>query len=192
MAVSTPNQYPVVLTRDPRGRLTDLTRNGMAPVKKVRHARVLLLSDRDRPGGRLTRDQVADQLDMHVNTVERIRKRFVSEGEAPALDRKPRPGGPTPRRLDGRAEAHLIALCCGAAPEGRTYGTLELLAAELVKQQLVVSVCPETVRKVLKKTTPSRGGRTAGASPRPTGHGSWPRWRTPSTCTPGRTRTPRS
>lgn len=188
MAVSTPNLYPVVLSPEQRDRLTDLTRNGHAPVKKVRHARVLLLSDRDRPGGRLTRDRVAEQVDMHVNTVDRIRKRFVREGEAPALDRKPRPVSPTPPKIDGRVEAHLIALCCGKAPEGRAYWTLELLAAELVKQQLVVSVCPETVRKALKKTACSPGGRSAGASRSGTGPGSWPRWKTSSTYTPGRTR----
>ena len=82
MAVSTPNVYPVVLTAQQRERLTDITRNGHAPVKKVRHAQVLLLSDGERSGGRLTRDRIAEQLDMHVNTVDRVRKRFVMEGEA--------------------------------------------------------------------------------------------------------------
>src|SRR5947209_18672598 len=112
MAVSIPNLYPVVLSAEQRERLTVLTRNGHAPVKKVRHAQVLLLSDRDRPDGRLTRDQVAERLDLHVNTVDRIRKRFVREGEAPALDRKPRATPPAPPKIDGRVEAHLVAICC--------------------------------------------------------------------------------
>ena len=81
MARSTPNQYPVKLTEDQRERFERLTRTGSAPASKVRHARVLLLSDGDRPGGRRTREQIADALGMHVNTVDRLRKRFVLEGE---------------------------------------------------------------------------------------------------------------
>jgi transposase len=189
MAVSIPNLYPVALTDEQRDRLTDLTRNGHAPVKKVRHARVLLWSDGNRPGGRLTRDQIAEQLGMHVNTVDRIRKRFFTEGEAPALNRKPRATPPHPPKIDGRVEAHLVAICCGRAPEGRTYWTLRMLADELKSRRLVTSVCVETVRRALKKTTCSRGGRSAGASRNGTGPGSSPRWKTSSTSMPRRTRT---
>ena len=188
MAVSIPNLYPVVLTDEQRERLTDITRNGHAPAKKIRHARVLLLSDGARPGGRLMRDQIADQLGMHVNTVDRIRKRFVTEGEAPALDRKPRVTPANPPKIDGRVEAHLVAICCSRAPDGRTYWTLRMLADELKARKLVTSVCVETVRKALKKTSCSPGGRSAGASRSGTGPGSSPRWRTSSTSTPRRTR----
>lgn len=164
MARSTPHQYPVVLTPDQRDRLERLTRTGSAPVSTVRHARVLLLSDGDRPGGRLTRDAIADALGMHVNTVDRLRKRFVLEGEEPALNRKIRAAPPVPPKIDGRVEAHLVAICCSSAPEGRTRWTLELLAGELTRRGLVTSVSLETVRQALKKTSSSRGGRSAGAS----------------------------
>jgi transposase len=188
MAVSTPNLYPVVLTPEQRARMEDITRNGSAPAKKIRHAQVLLLSDAGRPGGRLTRDQIAGRLGMHVNTVDRIRKRFVAEGEAPALDRKPRLTPPVPPKIDGRVEAHLVAICCGKAPEGRTRWTLQLLADELKRRGLVTHVCAETVRKALKKTSCSRGGSSAGASRSATGPASSPRWRTSSTCTRRSTR----
>ena len=151
MAVSTPNLYPVVLTAEQRARLEDITRNGSAPAKKIRHAHVLLLSDTNRPAGRLTRDAIARHLNRHVNTVDRIRKRFVTEGESPALDRKPRLTPPVPAKIDGRVEAHLVAICCGKAPEGRTRWTLQLLADELMRRGLVSQVCAETVRKTLKK-----------------------------------------
>jgi transposase len=183
MAVSIPNLYPVVLTAEQRERLTDITRNGHAPVKKVRHAQVLLLSDGERPGGRLTRDQIAEQLAMHVNTVDRIRKRFVTEGEAPALNRKPRVTPPNPPKIDGRVEAHLVAICCSKAPEGRTYWTLQMLVDKLKSRKLVTSVCVETVRKALKKTNCSLGGRNAGASRNETGRVSSPRWKRCSTST---------
>jgi transposase len=188
MAVSTPNLYPVVLTPEQRTRLEDITRNGSAPAKKIRHAQVLLLSDGGRPGGRLTRDQIAQRLDMHVNTVDRIRRRFVTEGEAPALDRKPRLTPPVPAKIDGRVEAHLVAICCSQAPEGRTRWTLQLLADELKHRGLVTHVCAETVRQALKKPNCSLGGSSAGASPSATTPASSRRWKTSSTCTRPRTR----
>lgn len=183
MAISTPNLYPVVLSAEQRTRFEDITRNGHAPAKKIRHAQVLLLSDGNRPGGRLTREQIAQQLGMHVNTVDRIRKRFVTEGEVPALDRKPRATPPTPPKIDGRVEAHLIALCCGPAPEGRARWTLTLLADELKRSGLVTHVCAETVRRALKKMPCSPGASKAGASPNATGPASSRKWKTSSTCT---------
>src|SRR5437764_12869884 len=108
MARSTPNRYPVTLTPDQRDRLERLTRTGSAPAGKVRHARVLLLSDGGRPGGRLTRDRVADALGMHANTVDRLRKRFVTGGEEPALSRNARAEPPTPAKTDGRDAAHPV------------------------------------------------------------------------------------
>jgi hypothetical protein len=65
---------------------------------------VLLLSDGNRAEGRLTSTEIAELLGMHVNTVRRIRKRFVLEGEQPAVDR--------------------IAICFGPASEGRARWTL--------------------------------------------------------------------
>jgi transposase len=188
MAVSTPNLYPVVLTPEAQARLEDITRNGHAPAKKIRHAQVLLWSDGNRPGGRLTRDEIAERLGMHVNTVDRLRKRFVLEGEAPALNRKPRTTPPVPPKIDGRVEAHLVAICCSKAPEGRRYWSLRLLVNELKARGLVTQVCVETVRQALKKTNCSLGGRNAGASRNGTTPGSSPRWRTSSTCTHKRTR----
>jgi transposase len=163
MARSTPNQYPVVLTPEQRLRLERLTRIGSVSASKVFHARVLLLSDGGRDGGRLTRDQIADVLGMHVNTVDRLRKRFVLEGEEPALNRKVPDEPPTPPKIDGRVGAHLVAICCSDAPKGRSRWTLSLLANELKRRGFVTSVSIETVRKALKKTTCNRGGSSAGA-----------------------------
>src|SRR5690349_20829959 len=114
MGKYTPNQYPVTLTVEERERLEEITRTGRAPARKIQHARVLLLSDHHRPEGHWTEPQIAEALGMHRNTVSRIRKRFVLQGERPALERKPRQTPPVPPKIDGRVEAHLIAMCCGA------------------------------------------------------------------------------
>lgn len=183
MAKSTPNQYVVCLTSEQRERLDAITRNGHAPAKKIRHAQILLWSDSAREGGRLSSREIAERLSMHDNSVDRIRKRFVLEGEAPALNRKVRETPAIAPKIDGRAEAHLIAICCGPPPDGRTRWTLTLLAAEMKKRGLVTSVCAETVRKTLKKTSCNPGVSSAGASRNGTKRGSWPTWKASSICT---------
>lgn len=165
MGVFTPNKYPVRLTDDQRERLDALTRAGKAPVGKVRVARVLLLADRHRDGGGWADPAIADALGVHVNSVAKIRKRFVTEGEEPALTRKPRADPPTPPKMDGRVQAHLAALCCSPAPVGHARWTLTLLAGELTTRGLVTTISLETVRQGLKKMPSSRGGSRRGASP---------------------------
>ena len=189
MAVSTPNLYPVCLTPSGRAALEAIVRNGRNSAKKIRRARVLLWSDVNREGGRLSSREIAERLGMHDNSVDRIRKQFVQEGAAAALERKVRETPAVPAKIDGHVEAHLIAICCGPAPEGRVRWTLTLLARELKRKGLVTGVCAETVRKTLKKTNCSLGGSSAGASPNGIRHGSSRRWKTSSTSTPRRTRT---
>ena len=183
MAVSTPNQYPVRLTAEQRTSLLDITRNGHAPVKKIRHAQVLLWSDLNCETGRQTSREISERLEMHVNTVDRIRKRFVLEGEAPALNRKVRQTPAVPPKIDGVIEAHLIAICTGPAPEGRARWTLSLLANELKRRGLVTRICAETVRKALKKTSCNLGASNAGVFPNEIKPGSFPRWKASSTST---------
>ena len=89
-------------------------------------------------------------------TVERVRKQFVEEGLEATLT--PKPTIRTyERRLDGKAEAHLVAIACGAPPEGRARWTLRLLADRMVGLGYIESVSPETVRLTLKKTNSSLG-----------------------------------
>ena len=54
-------------------------------------------------------------------------------------------------------EARLIALACGAPPEGRSRWTMRLLADRLVELEVVDTIGPECVRTTLKKTSSSRG-----------------------------------
>lgn len=154
MAKSTPLQYPVQLTSEQRCELELLCKNGHAPAKKIRRAKVVLLSDRHQSGGRLTRTQIAEQLGIHPNTVDDIRKQFVLEGTGPTLARKVRQTPPTQPILDGASEACLIAICCTEQPPaGRSEWTMELLAAELKSRKIVTKISAETVRRALKKRT---------------------------------------
>lgn len=181
---STPNQFSVRLDPEQRRPLSDITGNGHAPAKKIRHAQVLLLSDHDRPGGKRTDAQIADALGMHVNTVARVRKRFVLGGERPALERKPRLTPPVPPKIDGKVEAHIIAICTGPPPQGRVRWTMELIAGELVRNEVIDSISGESVRLVLKKTRRSPGRRSPGASRNAITPDSSPTWSESSTSTP--------
>jgi hypothetical protein len=80
-----------------------------------------------------------------------VRQAFVLEGFAAALDRKQRATPPTPKLLDGAAEAKLIALRLDKPPAGFGRWTLRLLAEQLVELEIVESISPETVRQTLEK-----------------------------------------
>jgi len=54
-----------------------------------------------------------------------------------------------PRKLDGVAEALLIATACSAPPAGHKLWTLRLLAGKLVELEQVDTVSHETVRQIL-------------------------------------------
>ncbi len=87
-----------------------------------------------------------------------------SAGVDSALNERPRPG--QKRKLNGRQEAHLIAIACSDAPEGHADWTIQLLADKVVAMGFAESISLETVRQILKKTNSSRGRRRSGASPR--------------------------
>ena len=139
-------KYIVKLEIDERNQLVDLTSKGAIGARKMKRAQILLKVDE----GWKDKDIVA-ALDTSRPTVERIRKRFVEGGLEKALHDDPRPGGKI--KVDGRAEAHLIALACSEAPAGHDHWTLRLLADKLVELDVVESISHETVRRHLKKMT---------------------------------------
>jgi len=96
-------------------------------------------------------------VDVAPKTVFNIRRRWIEEGLEAALNRKKQECPSRTRKLDGKAEAKLVATCCGPAPQGRVRWTLRLLADKLVELEAVESISPETVRRTLKKTRLSLG-----------------------------------
>jgi hypothetical protein len=179
-------KHIVVLPPETREHLESVARNGSAPAKKIMHARVLLMSDQQHPAGRYHDDQIAAALGIHINTVARIRTRFVLHGEGPTLDRKPRATPPVPPKLDGRAEAMLVAVCCSPPPQGQVRWTLHLLQQEMVGRKIVTSLCRETIRQTLKKTHYNLGASSDSASRNATRPASSHRWSRCSIFTPSR------
>lgn len=138
--------HRVRLTEEERTTLIAITRRGETNARRLTRARVLLLADRG-----ATDAAIADALDLHPRTCQRLRQRACQDGVQAALDDRPRPGAA--RLLDATQEAHLIALACSDAPAGREHWTMQLLAERLVELQIVETISDETVRRTLKQTT---------------------------------------
>ena len=154
-------RYSVRLTLAERQGLIDLVTTGKRAASIITRARILLKADVGREGESWDDEQIAEAFDTSLSTIHRVRQAFVEEGLEESLYRK-KPTGRQYRKLDGDQEAHLIAVACSKAPEGRSRWTLRLLADRLVELQVVESVSPECVRSTLKKTISSPGCRSNG------------------------------
>jgi hypothetical protein len=144
-------KYRVTLTIDERNALEKLVSVGKAAARKLTPGRILLLAD-TADGREHADDQIVLALGTSLRSVERMRKRFVTEGLAAALHPKPQPARPDKIKIQGDIEQHLVRLACSDPPEGRNHWTLPLLADALVVLGLVASLSTETVRQALKKT----------------------------------------
>jgi transposase len=145
-------KYIVTLTQVERQMLQAMLSRGKAAARKLMHARILLKADVSAGRLALSDEAIAEGLEAGRATVERVRKEFVEEGLEAALERR-KPRRQYKRRLDGDAEAHLVALTCQKPPEGRSRWTLKLLADRMVQLEYVEQVSYQTVRRTLKKRT---------------------------------------
>ena len=125
--------------------LQTMLKGGTASARSLNRARILLKADEG-----WNDEDIAQALNVSVRTCERVRQRFARHGLQAALNHKEQLRRKQPK-LDGAAEARLIALACSKPPEGRTHWTMELLADDLVRLKVVDAISDETVRQVLKK-----------------------------------------
>src|SRR5664279_5480295 len=82
------SQDHVVLGQRRRQRLEAMVRRGTAQVREVTRARIVLAA-----ADRCSNAQIAAWVGVHVDTVRRVRRRFVVDGMSSLSDR-PRPGRP--------------------------------------------------------------------------------------------------
>ena len=143
-------KYIVRLSDEERGICQQIIKNLQGSSQKFRRAQILLKADADGPGW--SDVKIAEAFDCRVQTIEPVRKRRVTAGFDLALNGQKRQEPPTRPKLDGEAEAQLIAMRLGKPPVGYGHWTLQLLADALVALEVVESISHETVRKTLKKT----------------------------------------
>jgi len=144
-------KYVVELTSEERKTLTDIIQAERMAAHKRRHARMLLKADQGSQGPGWNDADIANAFDCTIKSVERLRKRLVECGLATALEHGNR-GAYRAKKLDGVAEARLIAMACSSAPEGRNRWTVRLLADEMASLGIVDSCGKTTVHNTLKKT----------------------------------------
>ena len=145
-------KYIVELTTEERSRLQMLLGKGLSHQRK--HAQMLLKADQGSEGPGWKDTQIAEAFDCHYTTVENLRRRLVEQGLEAALEHGNR-GSYRARRLDGQAEAHLIALTRMEPPEGRNRWGVRLLADQMVAQGYVDSCSHMTIQRTLKKMNSS-------------------------------------
>lgn len=143
-------KYIVRLTPEERELLLDIVKKLKGTSQKVQRANILLRADVNGPNW--TDAKIAEAFSCSRQTVENVRERLVTEGLDTTLNRKRRDTPPTPKLLDGKQEAAVIALRLGAPPPGFSKWTLRLLAEQVVALEIVESISHETVRQTLKKT----------------------------------------
>lgn len=148
-------KYVVELTSKERKCLQEMVNSGRAAGYRIRRAQMLLKADEGAHGPGWPDEQIAEAFGAHSATVSKLRQRLVEEGLEAALARKKREG--YPRKLDGDAEAHLVAMVCGKPPDGYKRWTLRLLADRMVELSVVDSVSHMTVSRALKKTNLNLG-----------------------------------
>lgn len=155
-------KYRFSLSQGERDELQGIVAKGKHNSQKVLNALILLNYDGDAPEPRkLTEQEIANVLKVSEMKIHRVKQRFVEEGLDIALNGHERERV-CKRKADGDFEAHLVALSCSEPPEGQAQWSLRLLADKVVELGYVESVSYETIRRVLKKTKSSPGGKSAG------------------------------
>ncbi|MCF2938350.1 IS630 family transposase [Paenibacillus alkaliterrae] len=146
-----PIKYPVRLSIEEQTSLQAVISKGKSSARAIRRAHILLAADENRPGGTLKEQEIAERMQVHVNTVHTTRKAYVKQGWEAAIGRKQRVTPPVAPKVTGEVEAKIIALSCSTPPTGRSRWTLDLLADRAVELKYIDSISHESVRQVLKK-----------------------------------------
>lgn len=159
-------RYRVTLTAQEREELEALTRTAKTAARRFLYARSLLLCEAGPQGPGWTVAETAQAMGVTPRTIEHLKKRFVEEGLAAALERRQPEKPPREVTFDGAFEARLIALACSETPEGRRRWTVRLLAEKAVELNLAPRVSHMTVQRILKKTNLSLTSENTGRSRR--------------------------
>lgn len=150
-------RYRVTLIKDEREYLTSVVTKGKHRTQKVLNALILLDCDSGAyQTSRSTNEEIARVLNISMKKIDRVKKRFVEEGFDYALDKR-KANRVYTKKTDGDFEAHLVALSCSDPPEGFSRWSLRLLADKAVELNYIDSISHEAVRRILKKTSSSRG-----------------------------------
>ncbi len=152
-------KHIIFLTVEERAALEKASQCNRRSIREKTRARILLRSDTSQSraaGGSLSDNEIAAILAVRVQTVSNVRQRAQQRGPLQCLVRQEQHRRKS-RKLDGRQEAHLVALTCSAPPAGQARWSLVLLREKLIEMEVVEQIGLETIRTTLKKTRSSHG-----------------------------------
>ena len=155
-------KYRVTLTLEEREFLQKLIKKGKTAGYRIRHAQLLLALDEIPANEHWTDGKIGEAYGAHLRSIGNLLKRFVEEGFEAALERKKRETPPV-IKIDGEAEAKIIALTCSQPPAGRSRRALKLLAGKVVELGILDSISDHGIGGLLKKTKLNHGYRKHGA-----------------------------
>jgi transposase len=154
------DKYWVRLTEGERQELKKLIQKG-GKGYRIRHAQILLRLDQNLDNLGWTYNKIQEAFGATHTTIAAVAKRFVSEGMEAALGRKNHTNHR--RKVTGEVEARICAIACSDPPEGRSRWTMQLIADELIRLEVVEYITDSTVCEVMKKTKLSPGWSRNGA-----------------------------
>jgi len=140
---------PITLPTNDLRSLTTIVRRGTTSARTQTRARTLDLLHRDEHP-----EEIAATLQVSVQTVFNIKRRYLTGGLDAALFDRARSGRPV--EIDGQQRAKITALACSTPPEGHARWTLRLLADKAVELQYCEHLLHNAVKEILKKTKSSR------------------------------------
>ena len=156
------NRYTVTLTEDERKYLHELSSKGKHNSQQILNSLILLNCDKSEWNvNHSTNEEISRVLNISMKKIDRVKRRFVEESLEIALNGKESDRIYT-KKVDGDAEAHLVALSCSQPPEGFARWSLRLLADKAVELGYFEDISHETVRRTLKKTKSNPGKRKDG------------------------------
>ena len=145
-----PKTYIIKLSDDERAALQKTIRNKNTCKTVLKRCQILLELDEEQRTG-LTHAQLAHIYAVCPATITNIVRSYVKNGIKDIIRYNISPNSSAAlRKIDGRAEAHIIQMACGPAPEGHSRWTLRLLE-EKARIELDIPVGREAIRQTLKK-----------------------------------------
>jgi len=156
-------RYNVTLTEEERQELNFLIQKG-GKGYRIRHAQILLKLDKIPENAEWTYNRIQSAYRSTHTAIAGIAKRFVFEGMEAALGRKKHDN--YHRKITGDVEARICAIACSDPPEGRSRWTMQMIADELIRLEVVDSISDSSVCEAMKKTNLNRGSIQNGAYPK--------------------------
>ena len=156
-------KYWVRLTETERKDLTKLIQKG-GKGYRIKHAQILLKLDQNIVNVGWTYERIKESFGVSNGMIAGVAKRFVMEGMEAALGRKKHDN--YRRKITGEVEAQICVIACSAPPEGKTRWTMQMIADELVRLEIVDSISDSAVCEAMKKTRLSHGKQSNGAFPK--------------------------